>query len=131
MHMCGRAEAGGSYVLKAHPPSLRQSILLESICPPDRAVLKGKKKSVPLHSFPQKALGHSMFNHGWWRLAVGGWRRLAIGSWQLVVGGGWWLVIGGWWRLVVVGDWRQLVALGGWQLVGVGGWPLVVPWGGP
>ena len=47
-----------------------------------------------------------MFNHRWWRLAVG--------DWQLVVGGGWQrLVVGGWWRLVAVGG-RQLV----------------VPWGG-
>ena len=43
-----------------------------------------------------------MFNHGWWRLAVGGWWqwRLATGGWWrlVVVGGGWWLMIGGWGR---------------------------------
>ena len=76
-----------------------------------------------------------MFNHGWWRLAVGGdWRLLLAtsGWWRLVVvGGSWQLMIGGWWRLVVVGGWR-LVAAGGWrQLVAVGGWRLVAPWGGP
>ena len=56
-----------------------------------------------------------MFNHGWWRLAVGGWWRL------VAVCGGWWLAIGGWWGLVV----------GGWRLVAVGSWRLVVPGGGP
>ena len=41
-----------------------------------KAVLNGKK-SVPLHSFPIKARGHTMC----WRWVVGGWR--------LAVGGGW------------------------------------------
>ena len=77
-----------------------------------------------------------MFDHGWWRLAVGSWRlavggswwRLAaVGSWRLVVGGDWWLVgVGGWrfrWR---VGGW-QPAAVGGWRLLGVGGgWRLAV-----
>ena len=39
-----------------------------------------------------------MFNHGWWRLAVGGW-RLAVGDWRLVAVGG------GWWRLAAVDGW--------------------------
>ena len=78
-----------------------------------RAVLN-QKKSVPLHSFPKKARGHTMC----WRLAVGGW-RLAVGDWQLVeVGGGWRrLVVGDWWLMVVGGWW--LVAAGGWRLAGV------------
>ena len=54
-----------------------------------------------------------MFNHGWWRLAVGG-------GWRLVVGGDWRLVaIGGWW-LVAIGGWRRL-AVGGWWRLAVGG----------
>ena len=106
-------------------------------CLQARAVLNGKKTSVPLHSVPKKARGHAMCSTmvgGGWRVAVGGWRQLAVGSWQLAVGGGWWwlvvggwwLVVGGWWRLVVVGSWR-LVAAGGWRgLVAVAGWRLVV-----
>ena len=52
-----------------------------------------EKKSVPLHSFPKNARGHTMC----WRWAVGSW-RLAVGGgwWRLVVvGGGWWLGMGG------------------------------------
>ena len=58
--------------------------------PPGRSLTE--KKSVPVHSFPKKARGHTMC----WQWAVGG-RRLATGGrWRLVVvGGGWWLVIGG------------------------------------
>ena len=59
-----------------------------------------------------------MFNHAWWRLAVGGWWRLAVGSWQLAVGGGWWLVIGGWWRSAAVGGWWLVVGGGWWLAVG-------------
>ena len=71
-------------------------------------------------SFAKRPRVAHMFNHGWWRLAVGG------GWWRLVVvGGGWWLVIGGWWRLAVVGGWR-LVAAGGQHLVAAGGWRLAV-----
>ena len=71
-----------------------------------------------------------MFNHGWWRLAVGGdWRwafggdcQLAVGGWWLAaVGGSWQLVMGGWWRLAAVDGW-QLVAVGGWRRLAVGGW---------
>ena len=63
-----------------------------------------------------------MFNHGWWRLAVGGWWRLPVGGWRLAaVGGSWQLVMGGWWRLAAVDGWR-LVAVGGWQRLAVGGW---------
>ena len=62
-----------------------------------------------------------MFNHGWWRLAVGGWWGLPVGGWRLVVGGNWQLVMGGWWRLAAVDGW-WLVAIGGWRLVAVGGW---------
>ena len=101
-----------------------------------RAVLNGKKKSVP-EQFSQKSpRALHVLNHGWWRLAVSGWRRLAVGSWQLAVGGGWWLVIGGWWRLVVddwwlvaVGSWR-LVAAGSWQRLVAGGWWRLVAVGG-
>ena len=102
----------------------------------NRGVLNGKK-SVPSHSFPKKSLrALHVFNHGWWRLAVGGWRRLAVGSWQLAVGGSWRrLVIGGGWRRLVVGDWWLVVVGNGWRLavgsplaVG-GGWRLAV--GGP
>ena len=59
-----------------------------------------EKKSVPLHSFPKKARGHSMCSTmvgGGWRLAVGGDWRLAVGNWRLVA-------VGGGWRLLVVGD---------------------------
>ena len=43
--------------------------------------LTGKKKGVPLHSFPKKSLrALPVFNHGWW-LAVGGWWELAVGGW--------------------------------------------------
>ena len=91
-----------------------------------------KRKVVLYTVFPKRPRVAHMFNHGWWRLAVGGWWRL------VVVGGGWWLVIGGWWRLAVVGGWRLLAAGGWWRLVvgswwrlAVGGWWLAVPWGGP
>ena len=99
---------------------------------PPRAVLNGRKKSVPEPVFPKKPAGTPCAQP--WLVAVGGWRLAAVGGWQLatggwwrlvVVGGGWRLVIGGWWRLAVVGSWR-LVAAGGWQrLVAVGGWWLV------
>ena len=114
--------------------------------PPPRAVLNGKKKSVPEPVFPKKPAGTPCAQP--WLVAVGGWRLAALGSWQLatggwwrlvVVGGGWWLVIGGRWRLAVVGSW-WLVATGGWRRLMVGGWSrlavdgswrLAVPWGGP
>ena len=66
-------------------------------------------------SVAKKPRAAHMFNHGWWRLAVGGWWRLAVGGWRLAVGGGW--------RRLGVGD-CWLMAVGGW-------WRLVVPWGGP
>ena len=74
-----------------------------------RGVLERKKeKKLFLNgSFVKRPRVVHMFNHGWWRLAVGGWR--------LAVGGAWWLVIGGWWWLAVVGHW-QLVAAGSWRL---------------
>ena len=72
-----------------------------------------EKKRVPIQSFRKRPHVAHMFNHGWWRVAVGGWWQLAVGGWQLA-SGGWWLVIGASWRLVAVG-----------------GWQLVVPWGGP
>ena len=63
-----------------------------------------------------------MFNHGWWRLAVGGWWRLPVGGWWLAaVGGGWQLVMGGWWRLAAVDGWRLVAVGGGWRLAAVGG----------
>ena len=118
-----------------------------------RAVLNGKKKSVPEPVFQKTPAGTPCAQPwlvavgGWWLVAVCGWQLATGGWWRLVVvGGGWWLVIGGWWRLAVVGSWRlvaaggwrQLVAGGwwlavggGWRLMGVGGWRLVVPWGGP
>ena len=101
-----------------------------------RGVLKREKKRVFLNgSFAKRPRVAHMFNHGWWRLAVGGWWRLAVGGWRLVVGGGWWLVIGGWWQLAVAGGWRlvaagvwQLAVGGGWWRLAVGGgWRLVVP----
>ena len=81
--------------------------------PRPRAVLNGKKKSVPEPVFPKKPAGTPCAHP--WLVAVGGWRLAAVGGWQLatcgwwrlvVVGGGWWLVIGCWWRLAVVGSWR-------------------------
>ena len=89
-----------------------------------RAVLNGKKKSVPVPVFRKKPAGTPcalpmLVAVGGWQLATGGWWRLVL------VGGGWWLVIGGTWRLAVVGS-RRLVAAGGWwRLVAVGGWRLV------
>ena len=76
-----------------------------------------EKKSVPIHSFPKKARGHTMCR----RWAVGGW-RLAVGDWRLVaVCGGWWqLVVGDWWLMVVGSGWRLAVG-GRWRLVAVGG----------
>ena len=58
-----------------------------------RGVLKRetkKRKKFPYTVFPKKPRVAHMFNHGWWRLAVG--------SWQLAVGGGWWWLaaVGGW-----------------------------------
>ena len=80
-----------------------------------RAVLKREKNQ-------KKVFRNAhMFNHGWWRLAVGGWWLVAIGGWWLVAIGGWRLVIGGWCGLAVVGGWR-LVAAGGWRRLPVGGW---------
>ena len=58
---------------------------------------KKKARNVFLYTvFPKRPRVAHMFNHGWWRLAVGGWWRLAVGSWRLAVGGGW--------RRLVVGD---------------------------
>ena len=104
---------------------------------PGRSLTEKKKCSVAQFSQKSPRALH-VFNHGWWRLAVGGWRlavggdwRLAVGHWRLVVvGGGWWLAVGGWWWLVVVGRWRlvavgglrRLVAVGGWWGLAVGGW---------
>ena len=66
---------------------------------PIRAVLKGgKKEKIKVFqncSFAKRPRLAHMFNHGWWRLAVGGWRLVAIGSWWLAVGGGWRLAVGG------------------------------------
>ena len=87
-----------------------------------RAVLKRGKKNCSGTWFFQKGprVAH-MFNHDWWRLAVGGWWRLPVGGWRLVVGGGWQLVMGGWWRLAGVDGWR-LVAVGGWWQLAVSSW---------
>ena len=81
-----------------------------------------KENSVPLHSSPQKARGHTTcwrWAVGSWRLATGGWWRLAaVGGWGLVVDGGWqWLAVGGWSPLAV-GGWR--LAVGGWRRLVVG-----------
>ena len=79
-------------------------------------------------SFAKRPRVAHMFNHGWWRLAVGSDWRLAVGDWRLATGG-WWLGISGWWRLAVVGGWSPL-AVGGWRRLAVGGgWRLAV--GGP
>ena len=99
-----------------------------TLCITARAVLNGKKKSVPEPVLPKKPAGTPCAQP--WLVAVGGWRLAAVGGWRsatggwwrlVVVGGGWWLVIGGWWRLAVVGSWR-LVAAGGWWLAVGGGW---------
>ena len=91
-----------------------------------RAVLNGKKKSVPVPVFPKKPVGPPCAQP--WLVVVGGWRLAAVGGWQLatggwwrlmVVGGGWWLAIGGWWWLAV-GGWQRL-AVGSWQLAVGGG----------
>ena len=67
------------------------------------------KKSVPVHSFPEKARGHTMC----WQWAVGGWRRLVVGDWWLMaVGSGWRLAVGHRWRFVAVGSWWRLVVGG-------------------
>ena len=81
-------------------------------------------------SFAKRPRVAHMFNHGWWRLAVGGWWQLAVGGWWRLAVGDWRLVaVGGGWRRLVVGDW-WLVAVGsGWQLAVGGGWWLAV--GGP
>ena len=75
-------------------------------------------------SFAKRQCVAHMFNHGWWRLAVGGWWRL------VAVRGGWWLAIGGWWGLVV-GGWRLVAVGNGWRLADGGGWRLAAgdPWG--
>ena len=108
-----------------------------------RGVLKRGKKMFLNGCFAKRPRVAHMFNHGWWRLAVGGW-RLAVGDWRLVaVGGGWRrLVVGDWWLVAVGSGWRlavgrrwRLAAVGGWQLVRlvVGGWwsLVAVPKGGP
>ena len=83
-------------------------------------------------SFAKRPRVAHMFNHGWWRLAVGGDWRLAVGDWRLAaVSGGWpRLVVGDWW-LVAVGSGCQLAVGHRWQLAAAGDWQLVVPWGGP
>ena len=74
------------------------------ICSAIRGVLKKGKKVFLNGNFAKRQRVAHMFNHGWWRLAVGGWRLATCGWWRwVVVGGSWWLVIGGWWRLAVVG----------------------------
>ena len=50
--------------------------------------------------FPKRPRVAHMFNHGWWRLAVGGWWRLAVGAGQLAVGGGWWRLVVPWGGLI-------------------------------
>ena len=78
-----------------------------------RGVLKRerKKKSVPIHRFPQKTACNSYLQP--WLVVVGGWRLVAIGDRQKAAGG--------WWRLVVVGGWRLAAVGGSWRLVAVGG----------
>ena len=81
-----------------------------------RAVLKGKEKWSVTQFPPKSPRALHVFNHGWWRLAVGGWRRFAVGSWRfVVVGSGWQLVVGSRWRLAV-GGWRLVAVAGRWSL---------------
>ena len=61
-------------------------------------VLKRGEKKVLLYTvFPKRPCVAHMFNHSWWRLAVGG-----CGGWRLATGGWWQLVVGGWWSLGAV-----------------------------
>ena len=103
-----------------HPPSGRITAM-------PRAVLNGKKKSVPEPVFPKKPAGTPCAQP--WLVAVGGW-RLAVGSWRLAVGRRWQLVAVGGWRLAAVGGWRSL-AVGSWQLAVGGGWWRLAAVGGP
>ena len=53
------------------------------------AVLKREKKVFLNGSFAKRPRVAHMFNHGWWRLAVGHWRLVAVsgGCRRLVIGG--------------------------------------------
>ena len=46
---------------------------------------------------PKRLRVAQMFNHGWWRFAVGRQQSVAVGSWRLVAGCGWslWAVVNG------------------------------------
>ena len=104
-----------------------------------RSLTGKKERKCSVTQFSQKSpRALRVFNHGWWRLAVGGWRlavggdwRLAVGNWRLVAVGGWRLAVGGWrrlavgsWQLAVGGGWR--LAVGGWRRLAVGSWQLAV-----
>ena len=55
-----------------------------------RAVVNGEKKKVFRYQFSQKSpRALHVFNHGWWRLAVGAWWRLAVSNLRLAAVGGW------------------------------------------
>ena len=87
------------FVCALHGPPLWEMPFVYAVCrqgvlcvvargaPQGRAVLNGEKKSVPVHSFPKKAHGHTMC----WRWAVGDWRLVAVsgGWWCLAAAGGW------------------------------------------
>ena len=60
-----------------------------------------EKKKCLNSSFAKRPCVAQMFNHGWWRLAVGGWRLAVGGGWQWLAIGGWSpLAVGGWWLAV-------------------------------
>ena len=57
---------------------------------PARGFLKRGKKVFLNGSFAKRPRVAHMFNHGWWRLAVGGGgdRQLAVADWRLAAVGG-------------------------------------------
>ena len=73
-------------------------------CGPGRSLTGEKKNCSGTWFFQKRPRVAHVFNHGWWRLAVGGWWRLPVG---------------GWWLAAVGGGWRQLAVGDGW-LVAVG-----------
>ena len=112
---------------------------------PPPCLLRGKKSKCPKTAvFAKRQRVAHMFNHGWWRWAVGSWQLVAVGGWKLAVGnwrlvavgglrlvvvGGWQWAVGGGWRSAAVGGWLLTtggwwgLAVGGWRLMAVGSWP--------
>ena len=77
---------GGSICPQGNNSRFRQQSSIFSVT---RAVLNGKKNPSGTWLFQKRPRVAHMFNHGWWRLAVGGWWRLPVAGCRLVVGGGW------------------------------------------